>query len=307
MRIAILGEPGQTVRATLAARAADRPASSSAAGDCLLVWDGAAAETLAAIDAEPSLGWVHLRSAGVPAPVPAACEERGLILTNGSGAQANAIAEYVVCALLGLCKRVPELIEAQRQRHWRPELGGTELHGQTIGILGVGAVGRACARLLGPFGVQLIGVRRSAGAVPGIAEVHSSPELSAVLPRLDALVITAPLTEATRGMIGRAELSRLRPGAVLVNVGRGAIVDQGALVDALRANHLAGAALDVFTEEPLPSSSSLWSLPNVMISPHCVDDTPQTAQRGLDLFLENLERWLAGRPLANLVDAEIGY
>jgi phosphoglycerate dehydrogenase-like enzyme len=143
--------------------------------------------------------------------------------------------------------------------------------------------------------------------VSEVDEVFAPKDLGQFLAQLDALVIAAPLTNETRGMIGDAELARLPPGAFLVNVGRGAIVDEGALIAALRSGQLAGAALDVFNEEPLPPTSALWTLPTVVISPHCCDHTPGTDDRGLDLFLDNLRRYVQGEPLRNVVDRRLGY
>jgi phosphoglycerate dehydrogenase-like enzyme len=271
------------------------------------MWQPDIAGAIQLMDKIPSLRWVHLRNAGVPEALIAACEARGLILTNGSGAQASAIAEYVACALLALCKRLPDLLDSQRRAVWRSDVGVVELRGQTVGILGLGALGRACVRVLQPFGVEIIGFRRTGCAVPEVPEVHTPDLLTAVLPRLNALVIAAPLTPSTRGLVGANELSLLPRGAVVVNVGRGEILDEGALIEALRAEQLGGAALDVFADEPLNPESPLWSVPNLIISPHCADSTQHTADRGLDVFLDNLERWSQGQPLRNVVRADRGY
>jgi phosphoglycerate dehydrogenase-like enzyme len=275
--------------------------------DALLAWEANVNDVVAAIRQCPSLAWVHTNAAGIAPELIAALEGQPAVLTNGSGAQAPAIAEYVVLALLAFAKRFKELSRLQDRAQWVPGFRIGELRGQTIGIIGLGDVGMAIARLLRPFGVRLLGVRRRPTAVPEIDEVFAPADLDRFLAQIDALVIAAPLTAETRGMIGARELARLRPGAILINVARGAIVDEEAMIAALVSGHLGGAALDVFAEEPLPPSSPLWALPNVIISPHCCDVTQETDDRGLELFLDNLRRYVGGQPLSNVVDRKIGY
>ena len=305
MKLHVVGDPASTYRARL--DALDLTAAPNPRGDCLLVWDAQLDAALATMEREPDLRWVHTRMAGVPSPLLHACQRHDLILTNGSGAHGEAIAEYVVAMLLALCKRLPELLQHQHDRIWWHDAHARELAGQTVGIIGTGALGRATARLLRALNTRLIGVRRAPGPVPEFDEVHTTAELASVLAHLDALVIAAPLTPATRGLIGRAELDLLPAHALLINVGRGPIVDERALTDALHAGRLAGAALDVFAHEPLAHDSPLWSAPNLILSPHCADNTHQTTQRELALFLDNLARWGRGEPLRNVVDAQRGY
>jgi phosphoglycerate dehydrogenase-like enzyme len=150
-------------------------------------------------------------------------------------------------------------------------------------------------------------VRRHPVAAPEVDALYALRDLPDFLAQLDALVIAAPLTDETRGLIGRDELMRLPAGAYLINVARGPIVDEDALIAALQSGHLAGAALDVFAEEPLSATSTFWSLPNVIVSPHCCDHTPQTDERGLELFLDNLSRYIREEPLRNVVDLSLGY
>jgi phosphoglycerate dehydrogenase-like enzyme len=307
MEILTVGELDAQERVWFEERRSDRGIESATAGDCLFVSYGGVDEALATIERHPSLAWIHTRAAGVRSALLQACRDRGLTLTNGSGAHGSAIAEYVVCALLCLYKHVPELLDNQQRGVWPSNLWLDELRGKTVGILGLGALGRSCARLLSPFGTRLIGLRRTIGAVPEIEEVFPIDQLAAVLPQLSALVIAAPLTDGTRGLIGRHELSLLAPEAVLINVGRGPIIDEEALADALTAGRLRGAALDVFSAEPLPPESPLWAAPNLIMSGHRADATPQTAGRELDVFATNLERWIAGVELRNVVDLEHGY
>jgi phosphoglycerate dehydrogenase-like enzyme len=307
MQVLTVGDVNADERVWLADHMARLDVESAATGDCLFVSHGAIGEAVSVVGEQPALAWVHTRAAGVTPPLLEACRARSVTLSNGSGPHGSAIAEYVVCALLCLYKHIPDLLESQHREAWRSDLWLDELRGKTVGLLGLGALGRACARLLIPFGVHLIGLRRTAGSVPEIEEVFPTSELASVLPRLDALVIAAPLTNATRGLIGRRELSLLAPEAVLVNVGRGPILDEDALAEALRAGRLHGAALDVFHQEPLPPTSPLWSAPNLIISAHRADATRQTAMRELELFIANLERWIEGTGLENIVDLEQGY
>jgi len=307
MRVKVLGDPDEPWRATLNECVGRAQVSSHADGDCLLLWEQKITDAISTIEADSGLRWVHTRNAGIPTPLLEACEQRGLTLTNGSGAHANAVGEYVACAVLSLFKRMPDLAAAQRTRSWRPEIAVRELRGRTAGIIGLGQVGRACARMLKPFGVELIGFSRSGTVVPEVDVVHSSDELSSVLPSLDVLIIAAPLTASTYGLIGRAELALLPPTAVVVNVGRGEVLDEGALVAALDGGTIAGAALDVFTVEPLPPDSPLWTAPNLIISPHSIDETPETTERGLRIFCDNLDRWIRREPLSNVVRANLGY
>jgi phosphoglycerate dehydrogenase-like enzyme len=307
MKVMVLGEieGAQQPRFETGVSASDVVLSPVA--DCLLLWQSNLVEAVGAVERMSSVGWVHSRSAGVPDELLAVCESRNVMLTNGSGAHGVAIAEYVACVLLALSKRLPEMLENQRQRVWCSQPTQHELRGRTVGIIGVGALGEACARVLRPFGVELIGIRRTSGDVPGFDEIHSTQDLPSVLPRLDVLVIAAPLTAATRGLISAPELSLLGSHAILINVGRGAIVDEPALIHALSAGRLGGAALDVYAREPVPADSPLWSTPNLIMSPHCADQTAQTVERALDLFLENLQRWASGQPLRNVVRASVGY
>jgi phosphoglycerate dehydrogenase-like enzyme len=307
MRVTSIGSLPEPYRTTLSRRVIDTELVSSRRGDCLVMWHGDVPAALEAMATTDALHWVHTSNAGVPRELLDACEAQGITLTNGSGAHAPAIAEYVICAVLALEKRLARMLADQRARAWRPQRGLGELGGRTVGIIGVGSLGSACARVLQPFGARVVGISRSGQAVADIAEVRPSSELPSVLPLLDVLVIAAPLTPATRGLIGKAELALLPRGALVVNVGRGEILDEMALVEALSEGHVGGAALDVFVEEPLPEASAIWTAPNLIVSAHCADHTADTVRRGFDLFMLNLERWLEGQPLRKIVHPRLGY
>jgi phosphoglycerate dehydrogenase-like enzyme len=255
----------------------------------------------------PSLRWIHLRWAGVPSPVVDALAGRSTLLTNGSGAHGVPIAEYVAGVVLQHFKRFEEMRAAQAQARWLAGFTFRELRGSRVGIIGLGDLGRSIARVLAAFGVDLRGLRRSGQPCPEVANVFGPTQLRTFLAGLDVLVIAAPLTRDTVGLIGPAELACLAPGALLVNVGRAPIVDESALLQALQSGRLGGAALDVFSVEPLPPDAPLWHAPNVFISPHCADATPQSLERGFLILMDNLERFARGQPLENVVDRELGY
>jgi len=198
---------------------------------------------------------------------------------------------------------------AQGAARWDKEHRHTELRGATVVVLGLGSIGGEVARRAAAFGMRVIGVRRRLD-LPGIAGVSGvvPPEcLAEVMGEADFLAITAPLTPATRGLVSRDVIARMKPTAWIVNIARGAIVDEPALLEALRAKRIAGAAIDAWWTEPLPSDSEWWSLPNVIATPHVSHSSPRVRERTLELFLENLRRWKARQPLLNVVDLKAGY
>jgi phosphoglycerate dehydrogenase-like enzyme len=211
-------------------------------------------------------------------------------------------------ALLYFYRDVPRLQRMQAARHWQ-RYTNAELAGRRALVVGMGAVGRAIARRLAALDVEVWGVRRSAhGTEPeGVARMLPFEDLARALPETDALVLACPLTEQTNRLIGAAELEALPPHAVLVNVARGEVVDEHALIEALASGRLGGAALDVVEQEPLPAESPLWDLPNVLISPHSASTVERENERIVELFVENLRRWLDRRPLLNQFDRSRGY
>jgi phosphoglycerate dehydrogenase-like enzyme len=229
-------------------------------------------------------------------------------MTTAAGLHGAALAEFVLLGLLHFVRDVPGLQRMQAARSWQ-RYTSRALAGRRALVVGLGAVGRAIALKLAALDLEVWGIRRgpAASCPEGVARVLPPGELASALPLVDALVLACPLTEETRHLIGAAELRALPQGAVLVNVARGQVVDEPALIEALRARHLAGAALDVFAVEPLPADSPLWSLDNVLLSPHSASTLADENRRLVDLFLANLERFLAGRPLLNRFDPARGY
>jgi phosphoglycerate dehydrogenase-like enzyme len=272
----------------------------------VLAWDYDPAPLMRLLGTPRPPRWVHTRAAGVDPSLAALAARAGTVLTTGSGAHGAAVAEHVVALVLAHLRRIPDLVRAQQARQWPGDFPVSELRGRLAGLIGAGDLGRCTARLLQAFGARVRGLRRVAAPVPEMPEMHGADALPEFLAGLEVLVIAAPLTPETRGMIGPAELGRLAPGCLLVNVGRGPIVEEAALVAALQSGHLGGAALDVFDTEPLPPSSPLWSLPNVLVSPHCADLTAQTAERCLSQYLNQVSAFRRGAAL-RAVDPALGY
>jgi phosphoglycerate dehydrogenase-like enzyme len=250
--------------------------------------------------------WIHSRSAGVEHLVFDALAESGVPMTNSRGVFGPALGEFAATAVLFFAKELRRMLRNQAERRW--EAIEVEMAaGRTAAIVGFGDVGRACADSLRRLGLRIVGLRRHPAPDPLADEVVGEEALPRVLAACDVCVIATPLTPKTRGLLGAREIALLRPHAVLVNVGRGPVVDEDALVDALRRRAIRGAALDVFREEPLPAKSALWELDNVLVSPHTADRVRGWEQNAMGPFLDNLRRFLAGEPLLFRVDARAGY
>jgi phosphoglycerate dehydrogenase-like enzyme len=263
----------------------------------------------------PRLKWVQLTSAGADRLMDSELVRSGrAFVTTASGIHAVPIGEYVIGAMLAFAKGLPRAFRGQQDNAWRPYLP-TELEGATVGILGLGAIGRHVAKLAMGFGMRVLATRRSqtkraSGAEAGeqsVDEMFPPGEITALLAECDYVVVAVPLTAESRHLVGEAELRAMKPNAVIVNIARGPVVDQPALIHALKAGAIGGAALDVTDPEPLPPDSELWSLDNVMITPHVSGGTPKYMDRAIELFCDNLRRYLAGEPLRNIVDPNRGY
>ena len=261
----------------------------------------------------PRLEWLQARNAGAGKLLADALEHvpqegRRVTLTSSSGVHAGPLAEFAILGLLAFAKELPRVLADQRARRWPPQYPVGELRGRTLLLVGLGAIGTETARLAGAFGMYVVGVKRTpGGAAPYVDELHPASELRALVTRADAIVVALPATTATEGLLDAETLAAVKPGAVLVNVGRGSVIDEAALTERLRDGTLAGAALDVFAEEPLPGDSPLWGMDNVLITPHNVGLVEKEEARVVDLFCDNLRRRLAGEPLRNVVDPEILY
>ncbi len=268
----------------------------------LNMWERA--QIQAALAAGDELRWVSMHGAGVDGLPLDLLRGRRLTLTNGAGLHAMPISEYAVLGMLALAKGFPALVRAQDRKQWLdspPAFG--ELHGTKALIVGYGGIGRAIGERLRAFGVEVVGARRHPVAAGEIAAEAWRDRLG----EFDWVILASPLTNSTRAQVGAAELGAMKPTAVLVNIARGGLVDEAALAGALRDGRLAGAYLDVTSEEPLPSGSDLWTLPNLILTPHSSWASQRFAARAADLFLDNLDRFGAGRPLRNIVDLDAGY
>lgn len=267
---------------------------------------GLSAEATRRLISTPGLRWMHTASAGVDHILFPELRDSDILLTNASGVFDIPIAETVLAYMLAVVKRLPEFLTQQREHRWQ-KLPLRELRGLTVGIVGLGSIGAEVARLCRAFGMRVLGLRRRPAPSDVADEVLPPEHLHDLLSRSDFVVIAAPLTEQTQGLIGRAELAAMKPTAWLINISRGAIVDEEALIEALREGRIGGACLDVFAEEPLPAESPLWEMPNVLITPHNSWSSPHIEEREIELFLENLRRYVAGEPLLNVVDKQAGY
>jgi len=295
----------------------DDPRWSEALARAEVVWgipDGTGEGLADLLRRAPRLAWVQARNAGAGEQLREALElapeeARRVTVTTSSGVHAGPLAEFAILGLLEFAKDLPLRRRWQHERHW-PE-GQTpvgELRGQTLLLVGVGAIGTETARLASAFGMHVLAVKRSLEAdVPHVDELHPVSELRALVARADAIVVTLPGTDATRGLLDAETLAAVKPGAVLVNVGRGTVIDEAALAERLQDGTLKGAALDVFAEEPLPQDSPLWGLENVIVTPHDIALVPAEEPRIVDLFIDNLRRRRAGEPLRNALDPEVLY
>ena len=257
--------------------------------------------------AAPKLRLLFVTNSGLDRLAPFDWLPAGATLLNNRGTHALKSGEFGIMAVLMLANRVPEMVTHQRAGQWQ-KLWGTVLHGKRLAVVGLGTLGGATAAHATRFGMRVTGVRAQPAPHPDCAVVVGTDALDDVLPHSDFLVLAAPLTAQTRGMLDRRRLALLPRGAGLVNMGRGELLDQDALCDLLDSGHLSGAVLDVFTPEPIPPGHRLWTTPNLVISPHTAADDPATYNpRSLDIFLDNLRAERDGRPLPNRFDIARGY
>lgn len=261
----------------------------------------------------PRLRWVQATSAGIGQFVRRMGYDTRMphtVFTTASGVHARPLAEFCAMSMLIFSRNLWQMQQLQAERRWE-RFGATDLAGRTLGIIGLGRIGTEVARLGKALGMTVLGVKRTPGEVSaaevGCDELVGPGRLAEVLRRAEFLVIATPHTPETERMLGAAELALLPAGAVVINIGRGSVLDEGALVEALQQGRLGGAALDVFESEPLPPASPLWSLPNVLVSPHSASTSDRENGRITDLFCDNLRRYLAGEPLRNVLNTQTLY
>lgn len=264
----------------------------------------------AMLHGSPALEWLQTSSAGVEAYIQPGVLAGDTLLTNATGAYGLAIAEHMLGMLLELFKKLELYRDAQKSGAWQSQGAVKAVYGSTVLVLGMGDIGGEFAARCKALGAKVIGVRRSPRPCPEYAdEVHLLEDLDSLLPQADVVAVTLPGTDATRGLMSRERLAKMKEGAVLLNVGRGFIVDTEALCDALERGHLSGAGVDVTDPEPLPPTHRLWNIPTAVVTPHISGfyHLRETHERIVGIFLENLRHFQAGEPLRNLVDFATGY
>ena len=255
--------------------------------------------------ASKSIKWLHLASSGLyPSAWLDALYRKGAIVTSSTGANAEPVAQTGFTGLLMLARRFTHYGQAQRRHEWKPLRGATlpeDLRGQTVLLLGVGAVGKVFAGYAKAFGLNVIGVRRTPKQ-PGdpVDEMHPPSRLPELLPRANFVVVSCPLTQETRNLLDASAFARMRKGACVINIARGEIVDTEALIDNLRSGHLGGAHIDAHSEEPLPADSPLWDLPNVIVTPHNAAASQGLEKRSAEMFIANFGHWVRGEPMFNV-------
>lgn len=256
------------------------------------------------------LKWIHFASAGVDKSLNPTLLSKNVKITCSRGIHADAIAEYIMMQILSFAKKLPRALEFQREHRWEfePMLEGKfDLGGKVICIVGLGSIGRRLARLAAAFDMYVIGTVSTPRKIPYVDEAYESSKLHSCLKKADIIVLCIPLTEKTFHLIGARELTLMKASAFLVNIGRGKLIDESALIEALKSNKIAGAGLDVFDAEPLPPDSPLWDLKNVMITPHISGMTDNLWKKTARLFCENAIRFKAGRRMMGTVNKAKGY
>jgi phosphoglycerate dehydrogenase-like enzyme len=276
----------------------------------LLAWSGSLALFSKVFGMCPNLRWVHSRSVGLERTLFPELTESPVTLTNGTGVFSASLGEFALAAILYFAKDFRRMIRNQQAGVWEA-FDVMPVSGQTVGIIGYGDIGRAIAARVRPMGMTVLALKRHAssltGADPMVEQIYGPEQRIEMISRCDYVAVAAPLTSETRGMITDAEFAAMKPTAVVINVGRGPVIDEAALVRAISKGRIKGAALDVFDQEPLPLGHPFYKLENVLLSPHCADHTPDWLDNAMRLFIAQFERFRVGKPLLNVVDKKLGY
>jgi phosphoglycerate dehydrogenase-like enzyme len=258
----------------------------------------------------PQVRWIHSRSAGLDGVLFPEMAASPVPLTNGSGLFGHSLGEFFIAAALFFAKNLRRMVRSQEAGEWDP-FDIVDVSGQTVAIIGYGDIGRACAARAKALGMQVLAVKRHGPLLynvdPLVSRTYGPDGLIEAIAQSDYVVIATPLTAETRGMIGEAQLNAMKGDAVIVNLGRGPIIDEVALIRALKERKIKGAALDVFDREPLPAGHPFYTLDNVLLSPHCADHTPDWLERAMQFFIDQFERYRKGEPLLNVVNKGLGY
>ena len=280
-----------------------------ATADVIFSW-GAKRDVMEHLLAQtPNLKWIHSRSAGLDSLLFPALIESPVPLTNGRGVFSQSLGEFVLAAVLYFAKDFRRMIRNQEAGRWE-QFNVHEISGQTMGIVGYGDIGRACAWRAKAMGMKVLAVRRRPEQSAGdqnVEQVYGFDGLHEMIRQCDYVVAAAPLTPETKSLIGAAEFAAMKPSAIILNVGRGPVIDEPAMLAALQSGQIRGAGLDVFTVEPLPAGHPFYSMENVLLSPHCSDNTQDWLEQAMLFFYRNLDRFQKGEPLENVVDKRAGY
>lgn len=276
--------------------------------EVILNWSGRRDLLRSVFLACPHLRWVHSRAAGLDKSLFPELVESSIPLTNGSGVFSQSLGEFALAAILFFAKDFHRMLRSQAVQRW-DQFDVEEIAHQTAGIVGYGDIGRAVASRLHAMGMKVLAVKRHPPVSPDpfIAEFYTPDAMAAMLGRSDYVVVAAPLTPETRHMISDAQFAAMKPSAVILNVGRGPVIDQAAMVRALIQKRIRGAGLDVFEQEPIPAGDPIWTLDNVLISPHCADHTKDWLNDAMRFFLKQYTRFEKGEPLENIVEKHLGY
>jgi phosphoglycerate dehydrogenase-like enzyme len=295
---------------TIAGNSAEAFEQAAVHANVLFNWSGSLTLFRKVFGMCPNLRWVHSRSVGLERTLFPELMESSVPLTNGTGVFSASLGEFALAAILYFAKDFRRMIRNQKAGVWEA-FDVIPVSGHTVGIIGYGDIGRAIAARVRPLGMKVLAVKRHAspsrGADPLVEQIYSPEHRMEMLPRCDYVVVAAPLTSETRGMIGEPDFAAMKPTAVVINVGRGPVINEEALVRALSIGRIKGAALDVFDQEPLPQGHPFYNLENVLLSPHCADHTSDWLDNAMHFFIAQFERFRKDEPLLNVVDKKLGY
>lgn len=288
----------------------DQFTSAAARADVVFNWSKGRGLLKSVFEMSPNVKWVHSRAAGLDNQLFPELVASPIPLTNGTGVFSASLGEFALGAILYFAKDFRRMIRNQMAGRWE-QFDVYEISGQTVGIVGYGDIGRAVASRVRAMGMRVLALKRHGAPVysvdPMVDRIYYPQQLHEMIALCDYVVVSAPLTPETLGMIGEAEFAAMRPGSVIINVGRGPIIDEPAMLRALQEGRIKGAGLDVFTKEPLPDGHPFYSMENVLLSPHCADHTMDWLEQAMRFFLENYDRYVKGEPLRNVVRKDLGY
>ena len=292
--------------------AGDKPEDFAAAvadAEVILSWAAKRGVLESLLHSSPKLKWIHSRSAGLDSLLFPELVNSPVPLTNGRGVFSQSLGEFVLLGAMYFAKDIPRMLRNQKAGRWE-QFNLHEISGQTMGIIGYGDIGRACAWRAKAMGMRVLAVRRDPAKSAGdtnVEHVYAFDEMLEMIPQCDYVVAAAPLTPDTKSLVGKEVFAAMKPSAIIMNVGRGPVIDEPAMIEALELKKIRGAALDVFTTEPLPPGHPFYGMENVLLSPHCADNTQDWLDQAMLFFYKNLDHYTRGEPLENLVNKHAGY